>query len=220
MSLTFYLLIAHIRGMRPARPAPPRRPTLKDQKREETRARLLAAARRLFAEYGYDDVPVTEIAKEAGVTHSMINVYFGGKAGLLYEIVRTNNEPQYVESKRLAETGRPPLDRLSEMLLFWVLSDGADPRLLAIMQGFSWVWPPQLEAENAADRGRHKELVADLICEAQRSGVVSSSVDPRQAASSVFAIYTWGLRGVVFEGLTPEQCHARIMEQLRPILRA
>ena len=77
-----------MRLMSPNRSANPRRPTYKDKKREETRAKLLAAARQLFAEHGYDDVPVTEIAQHAGVTHSMINVYFGGKPGLLYEIIR------------------------------------------------------------------------------------------------------------------------------------
>jgi AcrR family transcriptional regulator len=204
--------------MKPARSASSRRPTLKDRKREETRGRLVAAAKRLFAEFGYDDVPVTEIAREAGVTHSMINVYFGGKAGLLYEIVRKNNEPQYLESKRIAERDKPALDRLSDMLLFWARTDGADPRLLSIMQGFSWTWPLELEAENASDRARHIDLIAGLVREAQRSGEASAVSDPLLAAEAVFAIYTWGLRGVVFEGITPEQCTARILEHVRSVL--
>jgi AcrR family transcriptional regulator len=204
--------------MRPTKPANSRRPTLKDKKREDTRGRLLAAAKRLFAEYGYDEVPVTEISKEAGVTHSMINVYFGGKAGLLYEIVRQNNEPQYLESRKIAEQDKPALDRLSDLLLFWARSDGADPRLLAIMQGFSWVWPPELEQENAADRGRHIDLVAGLIREAQGNGVVSPDLDAKSAAEAVFAVYTWGLRGLVFARLSPEHCHSGIMEQVRSLL--
>jgi AcrR family transcriptional regulator len=194
------------------RSASSRRPNLKDKRRDETRGRLIAAAKRLFAEFGYDDVSVTEIAREAGVTHSMINVYFGGKAGLLYEIVRKNNEPQFAESRRIAEGDKPALDRLSEVLLFWARSDGADPRLLAIMQGFSWVWPLALEAENAADRTRHIEVLVGLIREAKQQGKISSALDSDLAAEAVFAIYTWGLRGVVFQGLSPEQCHARFME--------
>jgi AcrR family transcriptional regulator len=204
--------------MKPARTASPRRPTLKDKKREETRGRLVAAAKRLFAEYGYDDVPVTEIAREAGVTHSMINVYFGGKAGLVYEIVRENNEPHYLASKRISEEDRPALDRLADLLLFWARSDGADPRVLAIMESFSWVWPPELEMENAADRARFIELVAGLIREAQHRGEVSSTAAPGSAADAVFAIYTWGLRGIVFERMSPEHCHAGIMEQVRSLL--
>jgi AcrR family transcriptional regulator len=204
--------------MRPTKPANSRRPTLKDLKREDTRGRLLAAAKRLFAEYGYDDVPVTEISKEAGVTHSMINVYFGGKAGLLYEIVRQNNEPQYLESKRIAEQDKPAFERLSDLLLFWAKSDGADPRLLAIMQSFSWVWSPELERENAADRSRHNDLIAGLIREAQGNGVVSPDLDCKVAAEAVFAVYTWGLRDLVFESMSPERCHAGIMDQVRSLL--
>jgi hypothetical protein len=61
---------------------------------------------------------VTEIAREAGITRSMAIVYIGGKAGPLCEIAKTNRDPQYCERKRLTETIGPPLDRLSEVLLF------------------------------------------------------------------------------------------------------
>jgi hypothetical protein len=86
------------------------------------------------------------------------------------------------------------------------------------MQGFSWVWPGSTEAENASDRARHSEIIAGLIREAQQAGDVSPALDPVLAAEAVFAIYTWGLCGVVFQGLTPEQCHARFMEVIRSSL--
>jgi AcrR family transcriptional regulator len=197
---------------------PRRRPSLKDKKREETRANLVAAAKRLFSQYGYEDVPVTEIAREAGVTHSMINVYFGGKTGLLYEIVRENNAPQFDESIRITQQDKPAFARLSEMLLFWTESDGADPKLLSRMQSYSWVWPPEVEADNASDRSRYIDLVAGLIREAQLSGEVSATPDPHLTAEAVFAVYTWELRSIVFERVTPERCHANIMEKVGLLL--
>ena len=77
---------------------------------------MLEAARRLFAERGYDSVPVTEIAKEAGVTHGMINVYFGGKPGLLYEIIRQNNALQYVDTVDSAGYDESALNQLAGIL--------------------------------------------------------------------------------------------------------
>jgi len=47
-----------------------------------TRDALLAAGTELFAERGYDGVPVWAIAKEAGVNKAMINYHFGGKRKL------------------------------------------------------------------------------------------------------------------------------------------
>lgn len=195
-----------------------RRATQKDRKREETRGKLIAAAKRLFSEFGYDDVPVTEIAQEAGVTHSMINVYFGGKPGLLYEIVKANNAPQYEASLQIVHRGSPAPERLSDMLLLWTKADLSEPRLLAIMQSYSWVWPPEKETENAADRRRFKSLIADLVQEASSSGDVGDEISSETAAAAIFAIYTWGLRTAIFQSQTVEQCHAEIWSQVKLVL--
>lgn len=53
----------------------------------ETRARLLEAARRLFAERGFEDVTVREICREAGANLALVNYYFGDKLGLYLELV-------------------------------------------------------------------------------------------------------------------------------------
>jgi AcrR family transcriptional regulator len=53
------------------------------ERAEATRAALIAAARRLFAERGYDTVASEEIAREAGVTRGALYHHFGGKPGLL-----------------------------------------------------------------------------------------------------------------------------------------
>ena len=48
-----------------------------------SRARLLAAAKRLFAAQGYEQSATSAIAREAGTSESQLMRYFGGKAGLL-----------------------------------------------------------------------------------------------------------------------------------------
>jgi AcrR family transcriptional regulator len=47
-----------------------------------TRARILDAAQRAFAEIGYAQTGIREIAARAGVSSSLLNRYFGSKAGL------------------------------------------------------------------------------------------------------------------------------------------
>jgi AcrR family transcriptional regulator len=49
---------------------------------ESRRARLLATASRAFAERGFEEVSVREIASKADVNVALINYYFGSKAGL------------------------------------------------------------------------------------------------------------------------------------------
>ncbi|MBC6447777.1 TetR/AcrR family transcriptional regulator [Actinokineospora xionganensis] len=53
----------------------------------DTRAALLAAAREVFSEQGYDGATVRTIAARAGVDAAMVNHWFGGKEALFGEAV-------------------------------------------------------------------------------------------------------------------------------------
>jgi AcrR family transcriptional regulator len=56
--------------------------TSQEERTHATREALIAAATPLFAERGYADVPVGEIAKAAGVTTGALYHQFGSKEGL------------------------------------------------------------------------------------------------------------------------------------------
>ena len=53
----------------------------------ETKALILAAAERVFAEQGYDRARVDEIARRAGVNKALIYYYFPNKEGLIGELI-------------------------------------------------------------------------------------------------------------------------------------
>lgn len=199
-----------------------RRPkkTQKDLRREATRAALIDAARRLFSEFGYDGVAVTDIAREAGVSHSMINVYFNGKAGLLYEIVKDLNGPQMERTRQIARSTGGAAERISQILRAWLDFDLRDARLLAVLQSYSWVWPPETEAENQQTRASFEAELAHVIGEGQADGTFGRRIDPALAAEAIWALYTWASRAAVFEEYTQEQCHERLRLQVDALLGA
>lgn len=197
---------------------PGRRKTLKDAQREQTRTKLLAAAKRLFELYGYDDVSVTEIAREAGVTHSMINVYFGGKAGLVYELVRQNNDHQYARTVELARSEASARDRLADIIGFWMQLDGENPKLASVLHAYSWQWPPETEQENDEDIARFRACIAEVIREGQQTGELGCNADPALAAKACFALYTWGMRPVVLLGKTVDEAHDETMAMIDLVL--
>ena len=58
-----------------------------DQRKADTRARLLTAAADLFAEHGVDSVSVDAVAEAAGRTSGAVYAHFGSKQGLLLALL-------------------------------------------------------------------------------------------------------------------------------------
>jgi AcrR family transcriptional regulator len=81
-----------------------------------TRERLLAAAAALFAERGYDGVPLWLIAERAGVNKAMISYHFGGKHRLYLTIVSDTFGEIVAGVERLAGAPRPAPELLRELV--------------------------------------------------------------------------------------------------------
>ena len=69
-----------------------------------TREALLAAGADLFAERGYEGVPVWAIAEKAGVNKAMISYHFGGKRNLYLAIVEATFADIVSKVEHLAES--------------------------------------------------------------------------------------------------------------------
>jgi TetR/AcrR family transcriptional regulator, regulator of cefoperazone and chloramphenicol sensitivity len=80
----------------------------------ETRARLLNAASRLFAERGYARVTVRDICNKARANVAAVNYHFGGKDGLYGAVMRHAMETMQAttEAARSAGQGLPPAERI------------------------------------------------------------------------------------------------------------
>jgi AcrR family transcriptional regulator len=62
-------------------------PQTQEQRKAETRVRLLSAASELFAELGIDAVSVDAVAEAAGRTSGAVYAHFGSKQGLLLALL-------------------------------------------------------------------------------------------------------------------------------------
>lgn len=60
---------------------------------DNSRSRLLAAAKSLFARLGYENTATSAVAREAGTSESQLIRYFGSKAGLLEAIFDEHWKP-------------------------------------------------------------------------------------------------------------------------------
>ena len=88
----------------------------------ETRARLLNAAERLFADRGFKKVTVREICRAADANVAAVNYHFGDKLGLYYQVlqsaihrIRATND-----AARHAAEGHSPEERLRRSIVIFV----------------------------------------------------------------------------------------------------
>jgi len=63
------------------------RPRTRAEQKDATRARLLRAARRVFARHGFDETSVAMVCREAKITHGALYHHFPGKAELFAAVV-------------------------------------------------------------------------------------------------------------------------------------
>lgn len=90
---------------------------------ESTRQRILAAAREVLLERGFAQTTTRAVAQQAGVGLSLVHYHFGGKQGLLVEVLAHENElllerqrELYAAPGPLAEKWRTACDVLDEDL--------------------------------------------------------------------------------------------------------
>src|SRR5260370_24522023 len=73
---------------------------------DATRIKLLRAARRMFAQRGYQATTVRDICASAGANVALVTYYFGGKKGLYMAVLR-----DFMEQSSHLENVRSALDR-------------------------------------------------------------------------------------------------------------
>ncbi|TDD51158.1 TetR/AcrR family transcriptional regulator [Saccharopolyspora elongata] len=91
----------------------------------DTKAALLAAAREVFTEQGYDAATVRAIAGRAGVDPAMVNHWFGGKEGLFTAAVHIPINPAEVVPQLLVGDREQLAERLlRRFLTVWDNAEG------------------------------------------------------------------------------------------------
>lgn len=88
---------------------------IKNEQKDPKR-RIFDASVSLFVDKGYSAVGVREIAKEAKVNIAMINYYFGGKAGILTDILEDAYSKYYQAQASAGDDSTPPEDRVRNLV--------------------------------------------------------------------------------------------------------
>jgi AcrR family transcriptional regulator len=99
----------------------------------DSRAAILAAARREFATHGFAGAGVDAIARRAHVNKAMIYYHFASKLGLYRELLRDGFRVLLAEARQVLVEPLPAVDKLERCIATILRVTAAQPHLIPIM---------------------------------------------------------------------------------------
>ncbi len=171
-----------------ARTSSPTTPQSETFRGTSKRERILRAAVDVFAQNGYFNAKVSEIAKAAGVADGTIYLYFDNKEDLLITIFREHTS-NYIQSlRRELSSIRRAEDRLRLLVRYHLETLGNDRALAVVSQvelRHSLKFMKGFSQTEVAD---YLTLIREIVEHGQREGAFRRTLHPQLVAKSVFGI--------------------------------
>ncbi|HWW62480.1 MAG TPA: TetR/AcrR family transcriptional regulator [Thermoanaerobaculia bacterium] len=152
------------------------------------RERILRAAVDVFAEFGYFNAKVAQIAKAAGVADGTIYLYFDGKEDLLITIFREHTRNYLQSLERQLANVKLPEERMRIAIRHHLETLGRDRALAVVSQvelRHSLKFMSLLSQQEVAD---YLNIIRKIVEHAQAEGVFRRNVHPRLVAKAVFGV--------------------------------
>jgi len=164
---------------------------LRELKKEQTRQLIAGTAWRLFADRGFDQVTVAEIAREAQVAEATVFNYFPGKEDLFYSRFEAFSA-RLAEAVRDREPGEPALAAFRRALLeeggLLGQAEAGDQEALARLRTVNRVIAesPALLAREQQAMARSAAGLAALL--AAETGASSDDLRPQVVANALMGL--------------------------------
>ena len=179
-----------------------------------TRAKLIEAAREMFADRGYEAATVRDIAAAANLSTGAVFASFADKADLFSEVIVAEYEFMHTTMVAATDESVPARETLLNLLTMAYESYLTQIRLVQAALGFCWM-------RDLVSEQRHIEAVdlvrGHLAAVLQRgvdSGELSPMLDVKLTSEMLWETYLSNYRGVIFEGWGRDALRSRMASQL------
>lgn len=168
--------------MRSARSLPPQpRPAVADK-----REAILRAATRVFAESGYFNSKVADIARVAGVADGTVYLYFKSKEDILHSIFERNTSEAIREGQEELAKISDPREKLRRIARHHLERLGSDRDLAVVFQVELRGSTKFMEAFSAAGLAEYLHLIREVFEEGQRAGLFRKELNAKLVAKILF----------------------------------
>jgi len=183
--------------------------------KEEARSRILDAAYKLFAEKGYHEATMDDIAKRLGVSKGAIYLYFSSKEDLFEAMVKT--APQAFKEILYSSFGdeADPVQSATQFFDKMLKLSASNPGLsFEILSEASR--NPTLKRILKQNHAEYEEVLTSFLAEGQKRRFVRDNLDIRPLANALIALWN-GLETLLVSGLTIEEARNAWLEALKAI---
>jgi AcrR family transcriptional regulator len=185
----------------------------------DRRRQILDAAVRVFAQKGFTQCRVSDIAEEAGVAYGLVYHYFGSKDEVLDTLFLERWDVMVALIEDIDKQEIPARDKLYAIASFLVDSDRHDPDLMKVII---------VEVTRAANSFGQTHLdvirkayarIGDIVAGGQADGEFKDEVTPQFAALAFYGAIEQVLTGWIFDFLPRgeaeyEQAKAFVVETI------
>ncbi len=167
----------------------------------------MRAATGLFANRGFHETSISEVARAARVSKALIFWHFKTKEELFLAVLNRLLEPYFIDFAE--EVGaldeRSQMRKLMQSYLLFVRDNAASVRFFLAQLLHGEQVPEELSSQVLTLYGGFRELMVDIIRRAQEKNLCSRGISPESAAGFVVSALNGSLIGFIFTGGSTEQ---------------
>jgi len=158
----------------------------RDLQKQDKHARILDAAVKVFAEHGFFNATIAQIAREAGVADGTIYLYFKGKDELLFQLFDAKMSALLHEAKKqLAEEPDAP-SKLTRFIHLHLALVEKSPELASVLIVELRQSAQLLKQIEKAKLSAYLELIAEIVRAGQAKNELIPGVSPGTVKRALF----------------------------------
>jgi AcrR family transcriptional regulator len=186
--------------------------------KQRTRQRLLAAARKLISERGYDAATVRDIAAAADLSTGAVFASFNDKAELFNEVILADYAALLDRMSGLTHCDNSTRATLLKLLAAAYAFHAEELSLVQAAIGFSWVRDAAAERRGRDGVRLILTRLEQVLREGVKSGELSATLDVALIAEMLWDSYVANCRRAIFDGWDLEALRSRIATQIEVLL--
>lgn len=200
-------------------------PSLRPQKltrralaKQQTREKVLQAARDMFVERGYEGATIRDIARAAGMSTGAVFASFADKPELFDAILSEDFAALFDPMRDAAATAPSARDALVAMFSAAYRAHTAQLPLIQAALAASWTRTPEAEQLRRKSLRPLRALVMEVLERGVERGELTRRFDLRLVSDVLWDLYLAGYRPAAFEGLSVEIQTDRLADRIDLVL--